>query len=75
MGVAFDAPGRRKVLIFDPKTYELLGENEGSGGSADHRVRDRRLAQRASVSAATASASSVGGSAAISAAIRPAAPA
>jgi hypothetical protein len=36
VGVAFDAPGpRRSVLIFDPQTYELLGENEGGGGSAD----------------------------------------
>jgi hypothetical protein len=35
VGVAFDAPGRRKVLIFDPKTYQLLGENEAGGGSAD----------------------------------------
>jgi hypothetical protein len=35
VGVAFDSPGRRKVLIFDPRTYELLGEKEGNGGSAD----------------------------------------
>lgn len=27
--------GRRKVLIFDPRTYELLGEKEGDWGSAD----------------------------------------
>jgi hypothetical protein len=35
VGVAYDAPGRDKVLIFDPRTYELLGEREGDGGSAD----------------------------------------
>jgi RNA polymerase sigma-70 factor (ECF subfamily) len=35
VGVAFDGPGWRSVLIFDPQTYELLGENEGAGGSAD----------------------------------------
>lgn len=34
VGVAFDGTGRRKVLVFDPKTWELLGENEGLGGSA-----------------------------------------
>jgi hypothetical protein len=35
VGVAFDGVGQRGVLIFDPKTYELLGENDGLGGSAD----------------------------------------
>jgi hypothetical protein len=35
VGVAFDGTGARSVLIFDPKTYELLGENDGGGGSAD----------------------------------------
>ncbi len=35
VGVAYDVPGRSKVLIFDPRTYELLGEREGGGGSAD----------------------------------------
>jgi hypothetical protein len=24
---------RRSVLIFDPQTYELLGENEGDGAA------------------------------------------
>lgn len=35
VGVAFDGTGGESVLVFDPKTYELLGENDGLGGSAD----------------------------------------
>ena len=35
VGVAFDGTGGESVLVFDPKTYELLGENNGLGGSAD----------------------------------------
>ena len=35
VGVAFDGVGPRSVLIFDPTTYEMLGENDGLGGSAD----------------------------------------
>jgi hypothetical protein len=34
VAVASDASGMHHVLVFDRESYELLGENEGSGGSA-----------------------------------------
>jgi len=34
VGVAYRG-ARNRVLIFDGQTYELLGENDGAGGSAD----------------------------------------
>jgi RNA polymerase sigma-70 factor (ECF subfamily) len=35
LGVAFDGAGGRQTLVFDRRTYELLGENDGIGGSAE----------------------------------------
>jgi hypothetical protein len=35
IGVAYDGSQGRQALIFDPATYELLGDRNGAGGSAD----------------------------------------
>jgi hypothetical protein len=35
VGVAYDGSQGRQALIFDPSTYELLGERSGAGGTAD----------------------------------------
>ena len=35
VGVAFEGKGGRHSLVFDQRTYELLGENDSGGGSAD----------------------------------------
>ncbi len=35
MGVAYEDGQGRQALIFDPATYELLGDRNGLGGTAD----------------------------------------
>ena len=35
VGVAYNGTQGRQALIFDPATYEMLGERNGAGGSAD----------------------------------------
>ena len=35
VGVAYNGSQGRQALIFDPATYEMLGERNGAGGSAD----------------------------------------
>ena len=35
VGVAYDGSQGRQSLIFDPATYELLGDRSGQGGTAD----------------------------------------
>ena len=35
VGVAYSGSQGRQALIFDPATYEMLGERNGAGGSAD----------------------------------------
>lgn len=35
VGVAYDGSQGRQALIFDPATYEMLGERTGAGGTAD----------------------------------------
>jgi hypothetical protein len=35
VGAAYAGAAGERVLLFDPRTYELLGENEDAGGSAD----------------------------------------
>jgi hypothetical protein len=35
VGVAYNGSQGREALIFDRETYELLGEKDGAGGSAD----------------------------------------
>ena len=33
--MAYDGSQGRQALIFDPATYELLGDRNGAGGTAD----------------------------------------
>jgi hypothetical protein len=33
--VAYNGTQGRQALIFDPATYELLGDRSGAGGTAD----------------------------------------
>jgi hypothetical protein len=35
VGVAYDGSMGRQSLIFDPRTYRLLGDRSGAGGTAD----------------------------------------
>jgi hypothetical protein len=35
VGVAYNGTQGRQSLIFDPETYELLGDRQGAGGTAD----------------------------------------
>jgi hypothetical protein len=35
VGVAYNGSQGRQTLIFDPSTYDLLGDREGAGGTAD----------------------------------------
>ncbi len=35
VGVAYDGSQGRQALIFDPSTYELLGDRSGAGGTVD----------------------------------------
>ena len=35
VGVAYNGSQGRQALIFDPATYELLGDRNGAGGTAD----------------------------------------
>ena len=50
VGVAYDGSQGRQALIFDPSTYELLGDRSGAGRHRRPRVGHRRLDDRAPVS-------------------------